>query len=64
MRVEEVGAKKWTGHIGEDELVGEIGAGEVEMPGRRSIRHYPGPVGGTEGTQALGVTNVAVENKR
>ena len=39
---------------GKDKLVLEVGPGEVEMPGGRTICHDPGPVGGPEGTRALG----------
>ena len=54
MCIKEIGAEGWSGHISQDELVLEIGPGEIEMAGRRSIRHNPRPVGGAEGTRALG----------
>ena len=52
--VEKVGAEKWSSHIGQDELVFEVCPGEVEMSGGRTIRHDSRPVGGAEGTRALG----------
>ena len=52
--VEKVGAEKWSSHIGQDELVFEVASGKIEVSGGRTISHNPRPVGGAEGTRALG----------